>query len=327
MNEFQKKYIYAMERMKIPKADINVIMDTDRHRRFLRKMRARAVYTIMALVVLSFCFSVLGVSAAKWIQRHAAITETGFTIDSRPYDGMEGQIKEGTVAHNYENYGENIGENIGESIEENLGESIEENIEENMGESIEENIEENMGETVYKYENHGENMEGTTLPTGMEETGKVEERSPEFFEIYTSWEDAQEYIDFPIAYPNVTEYDSLQIAVQKEEGGLHLAEAIYTTETGELTICYTSYVDTAGWDICHEYNGVISNEREYQNADGYKISLVDNYADNYNEVIGEKHVFAVIAFDWYEIEFDFSGYEDTQIYQLLDGMDFSVYQE
>ncbi len=287
MKEFQKKYRYAMEGMAIPKADMDRIMDIGRHRRFLRKRQVRALYTIMVLVFCLSAFSVLGVSAAKWAQRHVTITKTGFTVVPRSYDGTEGQIKEGTVVHHYENHGENI------------------------------------EEKAHHYENHGASMGEMTLPAGMEETGKVEERLPEFFGLYTSWEDAQEYIDFPIAYPDVTEYDSLQIAVQKEDGGPHFAEAVYTTGTGELTICYTSYADTAGWDIRHEYNGVTSNEREYQNAAGYKISLVDND----NEMVGEKHVFAVIAFDWYEIEFDFSGYEETQIYQLLDRMDFSVYEE
>ncbi len=287
MTEFQKKYRYAMEGMAIPKADMDRIMDIGRHRRFLKKRQVRALYTIIVLVFCLSAFSVLGVSAVKWVQRHVAITKTGFTVDSRSYDGTEGQIKEGMVVHHYENHGENI------------------------------------EEKAHHYENHGASMGEMTLPAGMEETGKVEERLPEFFGLYTSWEDAREYIDFPIAYPDVTEYDSLQIVVQKEDGGHHFAEAVYTTETGELTICYTSYADTAGWDIRHEYNGVTSNEREYQNAAGYKISLVDND----NEMVGEKHVFAVIAFDWYEIEFDFSGYEETQIYQLLDRMDFSVYEE
>ncbi len=301
MKEFQEKYRYAVKGVEIPKADMDMIMDTGRHRRFLRKRRRRALCTIMLLVCCFSVFSVLGVSAAKWAQRRVTITKTGFTVDSRSYDGTKEQIKEETIVHHYENPGENT-----EGIAYN-----------------DENPDGNVGEKPHHYENPEESMRETVLPTEIEETGEVKERPPEFFELYTSWEDAREYIDFPIAYPDVTEYDSLQIAVQKENRGPHVAEAVYTTQTGELIICYTSYADTAGWDIRHEYNGITSNEREYENAAGYKISLVDNY----NEMIGEKHVFAVIAFDWYEIEFEFSGYEDTQIYQLLDRMDFSVYQE
>ena len=71
------------------------------------------------------------------------------------------------------------------------------------------------------------------------------------------------------------------------------------------------------------YTGGVRDERSFTTKQGYEYILVDSAKEEKGEM---PEIHAAISVGYYELYADFTGYEESEVMQILESMDLSVYE-
>lgn len=83
------------------------------------------------------------------------------------------------------------------------------------------------------------------------------------------------------------------------------------------------YSDSEGHASSTAYAGGVCNERTYKTAQGYEYILIDSVRESEEEPV---NIHAAVTVGNYEMYMDFSGYEQSEVEEILESMDLSVYE-
>lgn len=132
---------------------------------------------------------------------------------------------------------------------------------------------------------------------------------------FESWEEALKVISFPVVYPKQIPYSELRIEYLQTAVN-EVVFASYIAPGKAVTIEYAYYL-SGKWSYAVDYNAQIIDHYVYTNKHQNDFWItVCQYSDTTQEV-------KVVAYinDYYMVSFTFHGYEDTEIYEILDEMD------
>lgn len=134
---------------------------------------------------------------------------------------------------------------------------------------------------------------------------------------FDTWDDAQKDIDFPIIYPKSIQYSALKIIYQITTFSKYV-EALYIADEKELTVKYTCFL-SSNWDFAIDYNGDIIDKYLYTNKYYYDFWIVEC---QYDEGI---QINAMTSINDYLIQLSFLGYEENEIFEILEEFNLSIY--
>lgn len=135
---------------------------------------------------------------------------------------------------------------------------------------------------------------------------------------FDTWEEALKVLDVPIVYPENMQYSELKITGQKAES-FALIEASYVIPKRQLVISYTFFTNF-NWDLAIHYNAAITNQRLYTNKYHYSFWITECQYDNDKQTNVSTYMNNCV------IQLSFSGYEDNEIYHVLDEFNLSTYE-
>lgn len=132
---------------------------------------------------------------------------------------------------------------------------------------------------------------------------------------FESWEEALKVIGFPVVYPKQIPYSELHIEYLQTAVN-ELVFASYFAPGKAVTIEYAYYL-SGKWSYAVDYNAQIIDHYVYTNKhqNDFWITVCQ-----YGDTMQEAKVVAYIN-DYYMVSFTFYGYEDAEIYEVLDEMD------
>ena len=150
-------------------------------------------------------------------------------------------------------------------------------------------------------------------PAYSQEDFKAESVTQDF----DNWDDALEVIGFPVVCPQTVQYSELNIEYCQTHF-FELVRASYIALGKLAAIEYTCYLDDK-WSFAIDYNTQIIDNYVYTNKYDYDFWITVCQYD----ISQSTKVVAYI--NNYMIQLTFYGYEDNEIYEILEELDLSVY--
>ncbi len=142
-----------------------------------------------------------------------------------------------------------------------------------------------------------------------------------------SWDEVEEQVPFPVPVINIENSGTFTFYYSSgctESAGEFTAEYHYGKE--EIYFIFKSYVGAKSWSSAYSFNGEVINDEEYVSSEGYKFEIME-VKDNLLEGMENRtHIFALIAFEDYEVKMDFYNVGKDEVYQILNGLDLSIYE-
>ena len=144
-------------------------------------------------------------------------------------------------------------------------------------------------------------------------------KNPDVNKAFRSIEEAERYAGFNIVSAEIPELTLGSIYVTKSAGTSSIGIA-YEGEGKSVEIDYSCYKDARSWNRSEYYPDGVEKSYTYQGKYGYTITVHKLNADI-------ETYYAYIAFQDYYIQICFEGIDNKELNQILDTMDFSVYEE
>lgn len=142
-----------------------------------------------------------------------------------------------------------------------------------------------------------------------------------------SWDEVEEQVPFPVPVINIENSGTFTFYYSSgctESAGEFTAEYHYGKE--EIYFIFKSYVGAKSWSSAYSFNGEVINDEEYVSSEGYKFEIME-VKDNLLEGMENRtHIFALVAFEDYEVKMDFYNVGKDEVYQILNGLDLSIYE-
>lgn len=142
-----------------------------------------------------------------------------------------------------------------------------------------------------------------------------------------SWDEVREKVPFPVPVIDIEKdgvFTFYYSSGSTENAGDLTAE--YHHEQKEIYFIFKSYVGANNWSSAYSFNGEVISDEEYISNGGYKFEVLE-IEDNLLEGMEERtHIFALIAFENYEVKMDFYNVGKDEVYQILNDLDLSMYE-